>query len=239
MLVTTRALRTALERSTSRLFPDDAVLIAPNGVDFERYAGLLHPAAARQALGLPDCVTAGFTGHFYEGRGMDLLFALARDLPEVNFLWVGGTVSAVEQWRSRLEAAGTTNIVLTGFVDNSVLPSYQAAADVLLMPYGSSVSSSSGQDIADVINPMKMFEYMAAGRAILNSDLPVFHEVLNEANALFCPPEDERAWQEMLGRLLEDGDLRLRLGEQAQRDSQQYTWLSRAKRSLDSFAGRG
>ena len=235
MLVTTRALRTALERSTSRLFPDDAVLIAPNGVDFERYAGLLHPAAARQALGLPDCVTAGFTGHFYEGRGMDLLFALARDLPEVNFLWVGGTVSAVEQWRSRLEAAGTTNIVLTGFVDNSVLPRYQAAADVLLMPYGSSVSSSSGQDIADVINPMKMFEYMAAERPILTADLPSIREVLDESSAVFCPPSNIPAWRSALQELLLDEPRRTALARNARRKVEQYSWLARAERAVAGF----
>ena len=33
---------------------------------------------------------------------------------------------------------------------------------------------------------MKMFEYMAAGRAIVSSDLPVIREVLNERNAVFC-----------------------------------------------------
>ncbi len=86
MLVTTRALRSALEHSTGLRFPESDVRIAPNGVDLDRYAGLPRPEQARRELGLPECLTAGFTGHFYKGRGMDLLYQLARALPRVNFL---------------------------------------------------------------------------------------------------------------------------------------------------------
>ena len=125
--------------------------------------------------------TVGFTGHIYPGRGADLLFELAQRMPDVNFLWVGGTPDEVAYWRAQLVQAGVSNVTMTGFVENSRLPLYQSAADVLLMPYSRSISASSGQDIAEVINPMKMFDYMAAGRAIVSADLPVIHEVLNES----------------------------------------------------------
>ena len=49
---------------------------------------------------------------------------------------------------------------------------------------------------------MKMFEYLATGRAIIASDLPVFHEVLNENNAVFCPPDKVTAWVGALQALL-------------------------------------
>jgi glycosyltransferase involved in cell wall biosynthesis len=232
MLVTTRALRTALERSTGLTFPDDAVQVVPNGVDLERYSALPDAAGARAALGLPDCPTAGFTGHFYAGRGMELLFPLAQALPDVNFLWVGGTPSAVEEWRGRLESGGVSNVRLTGFVDNSILPRYQAAADVLVMPYGTSIAASSGQDIAEVINPMKMFEYMAAQRAIVTADLPSIREVLDESCAVFCPPGDVRAWQSALQALLLDEKRRTALASNARRKVEQHTWLARAERAV-------
>lgn len=232
LLVTTRALRTALERSTALTFPDEAVQIAPNGVDLDRYINLPEAAEARQQLGLPDCQTVGFTGHFYKGRGMDLLFTLAQRLPNVSFLWVGGTSDAVEEWRSKIRGSGTTNVTLTGFIDNSRLPMYQAAADVLLMPYSASISSSSGQDIAEVINPMKMFEYMAAGRPILSADLPSIREVLDESCAAFCPPGDVEAWCEALGNLLTDPARRRKLASNARLVVEQHTWLRRADRAL-------
>jgi glycosyltransferase involved in cell wall biosynthesis len=232
MLVTTRALRAALERSTGLAFPDDMVQVAPNGVDFERYAGLPDAATARRELGLPDCPTAGFTGHFYQGRGMELLFALAQALPDVSFLWVGGTQTAVDEWRGKLASSGARNVVLTGFVENSVLPRYQAASDVLLMPYSSSISSSSGQDIAEVINPMKMFEYMAAQRAILTADIPSIHEVLDENCAAFCAPGDVEAWKTALQALLQDAPRRAELARNARREVEAHSWTARAQRAL-------
>jgi glycosyltransferase involved in cell wall biosynthesis len=188
MTVTTRALRTALERSTKLRFPEGELLVAPNGVELEKYEGLPGPQEARRQLNLPEGLTIGFTGHIYPGRGADLMFELARHMPGVKFLWVGGTPKLVETWRGRLRTAGMTNVTMTGFVDHTAIPLYQSASDILLMPYGRSIEASSGQDIAEVINPMKMFEYMAAGRAIVSADLPSIREVLNEKNAVFCEP---------------------------------------------------
>jgi glycosyltransferase involved in cell wall biosynthesis len=141
----------------------------------------------------------------------------------------------VDYWRDRLAQAGASNVTMTGFVENSRLPLYQATADVLLMPYGRSIAASSGQDIAEVINPMKMFDDMAAGRAIVSADLPVIHEVLYEGNAVFCEPGNAAAWEQTLRALLADEPRRLALGAQAQKDVAGYTWVARAERALEGF----
>jgi glycosyltransferase involved in cell wall biosynthesis len=232
LLVTTQALRNALERSTGVDFPGAEVQVAPNGVDPDRYANLPEPAEARRQLNLKEGMTAGFTGHFYAGRGMNLLFELARALPTVNFIWAGGTPEAVSEWRVKLNSVRVTNVTLTGFIENSRLPLIQAAAELLLMPYGSSISASSGQDIAEVINPMKMFEYMAAGRAIITVDLPVIREVLDETRAVFCPPGDAGAWKAAIENLLSDEQRRKALASNARRESEKYTWLARAQHAL-------
>lgn len=236
MLVTTRSLRASVETVAGLTFPEDAVQIAPNGVDPSQYEFLPSAAEARRQLDLEDKLTVGFTGHIYPGRGADLLFELAKRMPEINFLWVGGTPDEVAYWRDQLTNAGASNVTMTGFVEHSRLPLYQSAADVLLMPYGRSISASSGQDIAEVINPMKMFDYMAVGRAIISADLPVIHEVLNNGNAVFCEPGNTDAWESTLRDLLADEPRRLSLGTQAQVDVARYTWIARAKRALDGFA---
>lgn len=235
MLVTTRPLKQAIERVAGLNLPEDAVQIAPNGVDAAQYVSLPSATEARQLLNLENKLTAGFTGHIYPGRGADLLFELAKRMPDVNFLWVGGTPDEVAYWREQLDKAGASNVTMTGFVENSRLPLYQAAADVLLMPYGRSISASSGQDIAEVINPMKMFDYMAAGRAIVSSDLPVIHEILNSDNAVFCDPGDVDEWERTLRELMSDELKRRALSSQAQKDVAEHTWLARAKRALDGF----
>jgi len=235
LLVTTRPLREAVETVAGLTFPEDAIQIAPNGVDLSQYESLLDAPEARRQLGLGNKPTVGFTGHIYPGRGADLLFELAKRMQDINFLWVGGTPDEVSYWRDQLSEAGASNVTMTGFVENSRLPLYQSAADVLLMPYGRSISASSGQDIAKVINPMKMFDYMASGRAIVSADLPVIREVLNEDNAVFCDSGNVGVWEGALRKLLTNEPHRLSLGVQAREDVSEYTWITRTKRALNGF----
>jgi glycosyltransferase involved in cell wall biosynthesis len=237
LLFITRALQQAIESELHvRLRPGEA-LVAPDGVDLERYAALPEPAEARRLLGLPQGLTVGYTGHLYPGRGADRLVRLAQAFPSVRFLWVGGRPADVETWRTKIAELGLSNVRLTGFVPNQRIPLYQAAADILLMPYEQAISGSSGGNTADICSPMKMFEYMAAGRAILSSDLPVLHEVLNPGSAAFCPPppEGEEAWITALGKLVADDGQRDRLGQQACADVVQYAWKERAKFTLKDF----
>jgi glycosyltransferase involved in cell wall biosynthesis len=237
MTVTTSALRNALERSTKIQFKDDALLVAPNGVELEKYDGLPNPSEARHQLNLPEGLTVGFTGHIYPGRGADLLFELAKQMPQVNFLWVGGTPELVDFWRGKLTEAKMTNVTMTGFVQHELIPLYQAASDILLMPYSRSISASSGQDIAEVINPMKMFEYMAAARAIVSADLPSIREVLNEGNAVFCEPDDIGKWKVEIKSLLADEPRRRELGSQARMEVEEFTWVKREEMVMESVAG--
>jgi len=261
MTVTTSALRNALERSTKIQFKDDALLVAPNGVELEKYDGLPSPVEARHQLNLPDGLTVGFTGHIYPGRGADLLFELAKQIPQVNFLWVGGTPELVDFWRGKLAEAKMTNVTMTGFMKHESIPLYQAAADILLMPYSRSISASSGQDIAEVINPMKLFEYMASARAIVSADLPSIREVLNEGNAVFCEPGESgignwelaggrvglgvlpspyqdyiAEWKAAIEALLADEARRRELGNQARQDVGQLTWVKREQRVMNLFS---
>ena len=77
---------------------------------------------ASHQLNLPEGLTVGFTGHIYPGRGADLLFELAKQMPQVNFLWVGGTPELVDFWRAKLTDAKMTNVTMTGFVKHESHP---------------------------------------------------------------------------------------------------------------------
>jgi len=170
------------------------------------------------------------TGHLYAGRGVETFLALAQKSPETQFLWVGGRQAEVHAWREK--AKGQANLRFTGFIPNSELPRWQAAADVLVAPYGRKIAGSSGGDSASVASPMKIFDYMAAGRPIISSDLPVIREVLDEESALFCPPDDVDAWHGALTRLLGDAALRKKLAANARRRVEKYTWQAREKEIL-------
>ncbi len=235
ILPITQALVHLLEQGYPKRFAPEMAVVSPNGVDLRRYQNLPDPMQARRSLKLPEQVTAGYTGHLYPGRGINLLVELARRFPEVQFLWVGGRPEDVARWQSNLSAEEISNVCLVGHVENERLPYFQAAAEILLMPYERVITGSSGGNSAAYCSPMKMFEYMACGRAILSSDLAVIREVLNETNSRLCPPEDASAWSDAMTTLLADASLRKRLGDHARQDVQALTWEQRARNALSGF----
>jgi glycosyltransferase involved in cell wall biosynthesis len=237
LVVVSRALKKALEVQAGQVIPENEVVIAPNGVDLQRYQDLPDPGAARRGLKLPEKITVGYTGHFYAGRGVEILFKLAAAYPDIQFLWIGGREKELEDVRRRLNNEQLWNVVLTGFVDNSQISLYQAACEILLMPYEKAIAGSSGGNSVDICSPMKMFEYMAAGRAIISSDLPVIHEVLNNQSAMFCPPEDAALWIAAVGRLINDPTLREAQGNNARMRISDYSIINRQEKILKFMAG--
>ncbi len=235
LLLITQALRDALENEEKVSLAEDWVQIAPNAIDMRQYENVPTPAQARKTLKLTEQFTAVFTGHFYVGRGIELLFGLAQSLPEAHFLWVGGTEDMVAAWQQRLDVAGVKNVTLTGFVPQAELPLYQAAGDVLLMPYGLQIAGSSGGNSAEICSPMKMFDYLATGRPIVSSELPVLHEVLSTENTIFCPSKDIQAWADAISQLMDNPQIYQAMGEHARKTALHYTWLKRAQFALEGF----
>jgi glycosyltransferase involved in cell wall biosynthesis len=236
MTVITKALNEALAERYGSFFRSSDVVLAPNGVEPERFESLPGPVEARAILNLPEAPTVVCTGHLYAGRGVELFIELAAAFQEkgVNFVWAGGRPSEIELWKAQTKSR--PNITFCGFIPNALLPMYQAAADILLMPYSREIGiSSGGGHSALVSSPMKMFEYLATGRAILASDLPVFHEVLNVKNSIFCPPDKVSEWQSAIQGLLDNPARREELAKQARIDAQNYSWTERARRILKDF----
>jgi glycosyltransferase involved in cell wall biosynthesis len=241
LVVITRALASDLAMRY-RLPQKLAPLVAPDGVDLERFQGLPDPPEARRrlqalsGLDLPaDGFVAGYTGHFYAGRGIALILQMAQALPGIHFLLAGGEPSDVQRLREQAARRGLDNLIVTGFIDNETLPLYQAACDVLLMPYQKQVAGSSGGNIAPYLSPMKLFEYLACGRPILSSDLPVLAEVLHAGNSVMLPADQSAAWVQALRELQGDPQKRLALGAQARRDAARYSWEARSRRIFEDL----
>ncbi len=171
----------------------------------------------------------GYVGNLYAGRGIETIVGLARLMLACRFVIVGGQPTDVERWKAQ---DLPSNIELLGFRPQSELPAHYASFDVVLMPHASSgVVGASGGDISRWTSPMKMFEYMASGVAIVASDLQVFREVLtHERNALLVPSSDLELWRVSIERLLGDAALRVRLATTAQQELRtSYTWDARAR----------
>lgn len=215
--------------------------VLPDGVDLDRYQDLPVPNIARQLLADREAIpgleegrfTAGYTGHLYAGRGRELILEIARRLPEVCFLLAGGEPESVQQIREAARSGRLSNLIVVGYIPNAELPRYQAACDLLLMPYQRQVAASSGGDIGRFLSPMKLFEYLACRRPILSSDLVVLREILDEESAVLLPPDEPEAWVQAIHALQNDPVHRAALADRAGELAMQYTWEARARRLLE------
>lgn len=223
IVVISSALRNALCAEGA---PSEKLLVLHDAVDAKAYSESAPPSGSRR-----DGLRIGYVGSLNRGKGMEVISAVARLDAANEYHIYGGSPEDVARWRAE---GVPSNVELHGHAPNAEVPALLAGFDVVLMPYQRRVSVSGNYgDVASWMSPLKMFEYMAAGKAILSSDLPVLREVLEDGrNALLVDPDDPEAWVSAL-RKLADPELRARLGATARADVlREYTWLQRAKRIL-------
>lgn len=226
LVVVTHALRRHIQRTWPELA--ERIVVAPDGAD--PLAEGIEPVSLSGSGGR---LQVGYTGHLYPGKGAELVVELAHACPQFDFHIVGGTNSDLRRWHERNDRPA--NLHFHGHQPHSQLPRYLMAFDVVLLPNQPKVLAHGGtRDIGQWTSPLKLFEYMAAGRAIICSDVPVLMEVADDrVNMLICRHDEIDDWAAALGRLEADPDLRWSLGITAQRQFEtRYTWEQRARRVL-------
>lgn len=210
--------------------PRERILVARNAAD--------EPGEV-EALDLPPParLRVGYIGHLYPGKGMERIAEMAPRCPWASFHVVGGTEADLAYWQR--ETKGCENLYFYGHRPHAETARYRQSMDVLLAPYQEQIGSVGGGDIdARTMSPIKLFEYMAAGRAILASDLPAIREILTDrVDARLCPAEDTPSWVEALEELRSQPALQEALGRAAQAAFRaRYTWRARAKAVLEGLA---
>jgi glycosyltransferase involved in cell wall biosynthesis len=225
----------ALRREYSRLYPGlggDRVVVAHDATDpVESRGGCEHRDAWPGRAGH---LQVGYVGHLYNGRGIDLMLTLAAVLTTMDFHLVGGMEKDIDRWRRSCRSA---NVHFHGFRLPRDIHRYFERFDVLLAPYQARVFSVGGRkEITRWMSPLKIFDYMMAGKAMVCTDLPVLREILTDrVNALLVPAGDVAAWTRAISSLAEDARLRAALGQRARRQVlAHHTWQQRAA-SLCAF----
>lgn len=186
-----------------------------------------------------DRLRVGYIGHLYRGRGVDLILELARNCQWADFEIVGGMDDDLKYWKSK--SGDLKNIHFHGHLPYNQAGEIRQACQILLAPYAKKLEVyGGGADTSGWMSPMKIFEYMAAGKAIVISDLPVLREILvHEKTALFCEAENASDWQQALEKLRDDPDLMKYIGQQARNRLRKYhTWNSRAATVIDGVLSK-
>jgi glycosyltransferase involved in cell wall biosynthesis len=169
----------------------------------------------------------GYTGSLFGGRGVDLMIELARRSTDIDLHVLGGPEAQADLLRQHPERP--PNLHVHGVRPVADAERMQATMDVLLAPYANSVETPGGTDTARWMSPMKVFEYLASGRPMVCSDLPVLREVLVDGEtALLATPDDVDAWAQALARLAADSALRDRIGARGREvHLARFTWAAR------------
>lgn len=200
---------------------EDAMLVAPDGVDLTDFTLEISREEARKRLGLPPAATlALYAGSDLPWKGVRYLREAAELLPEgYEVVFVGPISPGPERAKERF----------VGEQPHRDMPLWLAAADVLVL-----MGDPASETARYYTSPMKLFEYMAARRPIVAVDLPSFRDVLSEDSAIFVVPGDAEALAEGIVRATGLG-AHARIAR-AWEEVQAYTWARRAS-SLTAFMG--
>lgn len=189
---------------------EENIVVAPCGVNARK---LDIPSETVDIQVSQNRLSVGYIGALYSGKGMEIVSELAILAPDVDFYVVGGRESDIDFWRSK----DVSNIVFLGQQPNNRIGSYLNRFDVVLLPSQAEIKSFEGKgNYGRWTSPMKMFEYMGYGKAIISSDLPVLKEILDdEETALIAKADDPNDWLRQLKRLQNSPEFRVKLENNA------------------------
>ncbi len=205
------------------------IVVVPNGINRERFTRGHDREASKQKLGVAGKLVLGFTGFVREWHGLDgVIDMLARRKDKNRHLIVVGDgphLAVLKEQARRLGIAG--QVTFTGIVARDQVADYVAAFDVALQPA-----------VVPYASPLKLFEYLAMGCAIVAPAQANIMEILHDGqNALLFDPQDTTGLAKAIERLCDDEDLRKRVAAGAYDTitAQGLTWKRNAERVVELF----
>jgi glycosyltransferase involved in cell wall biosynthesis len=212
--------------------PPERIVVIPNGIDPARFAGAVTAETAKTALGLTGKTVLGFTGFMRDWHGLDTILDWMGkpDADPTLHLVLAGDGPALPALKAQAARLGITDRVrFAGLVDRDTVARMVASFDIALQPKSVAYAS-----------PLKLFEYMALGKAIVAPDQANIREVVeHNVTALLFDPATPQRMIAAIDTLAGDRALRGRLGSAA-RDAitaRDYTWKGNARRVAE-LAGR-
>jgi len=218
-----------------RGIPSKKILVLEDGVDLDRFDIEDDPIYWRKSLHLdPDRKYVVYCGHLYPDKGIEVILESAKILSSYKklvFLLVGGFESDRKHWEKYCRLNSIKNVVFTGYVDNSQVPAYLKSADCLLLPYKMDMN----HEVMDIntTSPLKLFEYMAASRPIIATDIPTIAKILSHGENAFLAETSVADFADKIQNCLEESvEKKKDLGKKAYHDVLEMSWTNRCRKIL-------
>jgi len=221
--------------------PAKKIVVLPNAVHVDRFKPDMDARAQiRTSLGMNNKPVVIFVGNFFPWHDVVTLLKAFSEVqkthPEARLMLVGDGERRVEMMKQASELGLDRSVKFTGIVPHAEVPRYIAVADIAVVPY-----PPMQQEMW--LSPLKLFEYMSSGKAVIASAVGQIVDVLQDGeNGLLVPPGDVTAMSDALKTLIQDSNLRSRLGMQARKDAvNKFSWesyLSRLERIFEVVIAR-
>lgn len=157
--------------------PEDRVVVVPNGVDTQRFRPRERDTALAAELGIGDRTVVGYVGGLVEYEGLDLLMEatqeLRRDRDDFVVLVVGDGRSLAQLRATALERGVADTVVFTGRVPHEDVERYYSLVDIAPFP-------RLPERVCELVSPLKPFEAMAMGKAVVASDVAALAEIVDD-----------------------------------------------------------
>jgi glycosyltransferase involved in cell wall biosynthesis len=206
------------------------VVVNPNGVNVERFRYVESDVRERHRIP-QDAVVLGWAGNFQPWHRIDLLIEAFQTLNLDNvYLMIMGTGSTEIEQSLRFQAAKlrSEQIIFTDAIPFAEMPAHLSACDILVAPLKAKFEEKLYG------SPIKLFEYMSVGRAVVASRIGQVCQVIDDGrNGLLFEPDSLKDLERVLRTLVGDRALRERLGRSARRDVEEnHSWEFNVQRIL-------
>ena len=225
IVATTQAIKDKLVKNG---FNSKKVVVAPNGVDLRDFDSSFSKEDIRAKLKISfDKIIILYSGHLNRRKGVYTIIKAARYLPDkYQIIFVGGLKGDIEKLKK--VTSNCQNIKILGSRKYSEVPLYLKAADILI------IANSGVDDVEkNYTAPLKLFEYLAAGRIIIASDVPAIREFLDDTAAVFVEPDNALKLADAIQRISDDPEKQKKLISNSSELAKKFTWQKRAEKIIN------
>jgi glycosyltransferase involved in cell wall biosynthesis len=175
-----------------------------------------------------------YVGSLYPGKGIEIINYLSNNLPDFKFHIFGNIKTLNDKY---FYVKRIKNLIFHDHISYKKVPGILSRSKILLMPYLNKVNvKSKNLEVSKFMSPLKLFDYLASGKAIIASNLPVYSHILKDGyNCLLADPKNYDDWLNKIKLLHNDKNLYKKICYNSYNTAKKFTWLKRTKKILEVY----